>query len=112
MDMGWRYLTAEDKRSILRGIRDGKAYGGPYHVEIHPADRCNIDCFFCSTAAIRGTDELSTTRLEELMRELQAAGTRSPPLSGGGEPLFHRNIKGVLGVIGASGIPIENITTN
>ncbi|HWS71378.1 MAG TPA: SPASM domain-containing protein [Thermoanaerobaculia bacterium] len=29
-----------------------------------------------------------------------------------GEPLFHRNIKGVLGAIAASGIPIENITTN
>lgn len=110
--LGWNYLTSADKRELARGIRDGVAYGGPYHVELHPADRCNIDCFFCSTAAIRGSDELSTSRLEELMRELQAAGTRSIRLSGGGEPLFHRNIKGVLGAIAASGIPIENVTTN
>jgi MoaA/NifB/PqqE/SkfB family radical SAM enzyme len=110
--LGWKFLTPFDKQQIARGARDGCAYGGPYHVEIHPADRCNIDCFFCSTAAIRGTDELSNTRLEELMRELQAAGTRSIRLSGGGEPLFHRNIKGVLGAIAASGIPIENLTTN
>jgi radical SAM protein with 4Fe4S-binding SPASM domain len=110
--LGWKFLTASDKQLIARGVRDGCAYGGPYHVEIHPADRCNIDCCFCSTAAIRGTDELSTTRLEQLMRELQAAGTRSIRLSGGGEPLFHRNIKGVLGAIATSGIPIENITTN
>jgi len=111
-ELGWRHLTAEDKKNILRGIRDGVAYGGPYHVELHPADRCNIDCFFCSTATLRGTDELPLTRLEQLMAELKDAGTRSIRLSGGGEPLFHRRIKDVLASIGASGIPIENVTTN
>lgn len=110
--LGWRFLTPADKEQLARGIRDGVAYGGPYHAEIHPADRCNIDCFFCSTASIRGTDELSTTRIEELLRELREAGTRSIRLSGGGEPLFHRNIRGVLRAIAASGIPIENLTTN
>src|SRR5256885_16756547 len=64
MELGWKYLTEDDKQRIIEGVRDGVAYGGPYHVEIHPADRCNIDCFFCSTAALRGTDELSLTRLE------------------------------------------------
>ena len=112
MDLGWNYLTHDDKDAILRGIRDGVAYGGPYHVEIHPADRCNIDCFFCSTAALRGTDELPLTRLEELIGELKAAGTRAIRLSGGGEPLFHRKTKDFLRTIAASGIPIENITTN
>ena len=66
-DLGWKHLTPSDKQAILRGIEDGVAYGGPYHVEIHPADRCNIDCFFCSTAALRGTDEVPMTRLEELL---------------------------------------------
>ena len=112
MELGWKYLTPSDKDAILRGIRDGVAYGGPYHVEIHPADRCNIDCFFCSTAALRGTDELPLTRLEELIGELKAAGTRAIRLSGGGEPLFHRKTKDFLRTIAASGIPIENITTN
>jgi MoaA/NifB/PqqE/SkfB family radical SAM enzyme len=112
MELGWKYLTTEDKATILRGVRDGVAYGGPYHVEIHPADRCNIDCFFCSTAALRGTDEVSLTRLEELIGELKQAGTRSIRLSGGGEPLFHRKAKDFLRTIVQSGIPIENLTTN
>jgi len=112
MELGWNYLTPDDKSAILRGIRDGVAYGGPYHVEIHPADRCNIDCFFCSTAALRGTDELPLTRLEELIGELKVAGTRAIRLSGGGEPLFHRKTKDFLRTIAASGIPIENLTTN
>jgi len=111
-ELGWKYLTEDDKNTILRGIRDGVAYGGPYHVEIHPADRCNIDCFFCSTAALRGTDEVPLTRLEEMIAELKACGTRAIRLSGGGEPLFHRKAKDFLRTIAASGIPIENLTTN
>ena len=111
-DMGWQYLTAADKATVLRGIRDGVAYGGPFHAEIYPADRCNIDCFFCSTAAIRGTDELPMQRIEELIDELKRAGTRAIRLSGGGEPLFHRSVKPMLEKMAASGIPLENITTN
>jgi MoaA/NifB/PqqE/SkfB family radical SAM enzyme len=111
-ELGWKYLTADDKTVILRGVRDGVAYGGPYHVEIYPADRCNIDCFFCSTAAIRGTDELPLSRIEELIGEFKASGVRSIRLAGGGEPLFHRKTKDMLRAIAASGIPLENITTN
>jgi MoaA/NifB/PqqE/SkfB family radical SAM enzyme len=110
--LGWKHLTDDDKATIARGVRDGVAYGGPYHAEIYPADRCNIDCFFCSTAAIRGTDELPLSRIEELMAELREAGTRSVRLAGGGEPLFHRKTKDMLRAIAAAKLPIENITTN
>ena len=111
-DLGWTHLVPADKQAILRGIADGTAYGGPYHVEIHPADRCNVDCFFCSTAALRGSDELPMPRFVELLGELREAGTRSLRLSGGGEPLFHRSIKAFLAAIADSGMPIENLTTN
>jgi MoaA/NifB/PqqE/SkfB family radical SAM enzyme len=110
--LGWNHLTDADKASIARGVRDGVAYGGPYHAEIYPADRCNIDCFFCSTAAIRGNDELPLSRIEELMSELRDAGTRSVRLAGGGEPLFHRKTKDMLRAIAAAKLPIENVTTN
>ena len=110
--LGWNHLTDADKASIARGVRDGVAYGGPYHAEIYPADRCNIDCFFCSTAAIRGNDELPLSRIEELMSELREAGTRSVRLAGGGEPLFHRKTKDMLRAIAAAKLPIENVTTN
>src|SRR4029079_8829107 len=111
-NIGWKYLTPEDKSAILRGVADGKAYAGPFHAEIYPADRCNIECFFCSTAAIRGTDELSLQRIEELIDELKRAGTRSIRLAGGGEPLFHRKTKDMLRRISAAQMPIENLTTN
>lgn len=111
-NLGWSYLTREDKKKLLRGVRDGSVHGGPFHVEIHPADRCNIECFFCSTARLRGTDELGLARLESLIGEMKSAGTRAIRLSGGGEPLFHRRAAEVLRGIAASGIPIENLTTN
>jgi MoaA/NifB/PqqE/SkfB family radical SAM enzyme len=111
-DLGWAHLGAKEKAAIVRGIRDGVAYGGPYHVELYPADRCNIECFFCSTAAIRGTDELPLSRFQELLTEFREAGTRSIRFAGGGEPLFHRKFKDLLRAVEASKIPIENITTN
>jgi len=111
-ELGWKYLTRGDKAAILQGIADGVAYGGPYHVELHPADRCNVDCFFCSTASLRGTDELPMPRFQELLGELREVGCRSVRLAGGGEPLFHRRIRDFLRAIQSSGLPIENVTTN
>jgi MoaA/NifB/PqqE/SkfB family radical SAM enzyme len=111
-DLGWKHLDVADRAAILRGIADGKAYGGPYHVELHPADRCNIQCFFCSTAPLRETDQISATRLDELFAELKEAGTRSIRLAGGGEPLFHRGTKAYLRGLSRYGLPVENVTTN
>ena len=111
-DFGWKHLTREDRAVIARGVRDGKAYGGPFHVELHPADRCNIACFFCSTAAIRGKDELDLGRMIEIFDELKALGTRSVRLAGGGEPLFHRKTKDYLAALAERSIPVENVTTN
>ncbi len=110
--LGWDHLTREDKAAILKWIADGVAYGGPYHVEFHPQDRCNVNCFFCSTASLRGKDEIPIPRFEELLGELREMGTRAIRLSGGGEPLFHRKIEDFLRAIRASGLPIENLTTN
>jgi radical SAM protein with 4Fe4S-binding SPASM domain len=110
--LGWNFLTRNDRNAILKGIANGKAVGGPYHVEIHPADRCNIDCFFCSTASIRGTDELPLSKWSELLAEMKSMGVRSLRLSGGGEPLFHRKIGDFLRAVATSGLPIENVTTN
>jgi MoaA/NifB/PqqE/SkfB family radical SAM enzyme len=47
-----------------------------------------------------------------MLGELREMGTRTIRLSGGGEPLFHRSIREFLAAIRASGLPIENVTTN
>lgn len=110
--LGWEYLRREDLATIMRGIRAGAAFGGPYHVEIHPAGRCNVECFFCSTASIRGDDQMPVRSFLGLLDELQDLGTRSVRLSGGGEPLFHQNINLLLEKISDAGLRIDNLTTN
>ena len=110
--LGWQHLTNNDKRALLGSIRSGEPLRGPLHVEIHPADRCNIDCFFCSTATLRGTDEVPLRTWSDFIHELKTSGTRSIRLAGGGEPLFHRQIREVLQVLADEQMPIENITTN
>ncbi|HEV8433261.1 MAG TPA: radical SAM protein [Thermoanaerobaculia bacterium] len=110
--LGWQHLDQSDKSNLLASMRTGAELPGPLHVEIHPADRCNIDCFFCSTATLRGTDEVPLRTWADFIHELKASGTRSVRLAGGGEPLFHRQIKEVLQVLNDERVPIENITTN
>ncbi|HEY2325464.1 MAG TPA: radical SAM protein, partial [Thermoanaerobaculia bacterium] len=110
--LGWQHLSNNDKSNLLASMRSGEALPGPLHVEIHPADRCNIDCFFCSTATLRGTDEVPLRTWSDFIHELKALGTRSVRLAGGGEPLFHRQINEVLRVLKDEQLPIENITTN
>ncbi len=85
----------------------------PRVVEISWQDRCNIDCFFCSTSEIRaGNFELSGARLEALFDEMRAMGVRGVRLMGGGEPLFRKDAAALIAAIGARGLRITDVTTN
>ncbi|MFN7976108.1 MAG: radical SAM/SPASM domain-containing protein [Acidobacteriota bacterium] len=113
--MGWDHLTAEDRRSILRGIEAGEAPGGPLHAEIHPTDRCQAACTFCSTDDWRedaGLQHMDIEVFHRVVAELAALGTKSVRVAGGGEPLHHPRIAEMLGHLHESGIAVENLTTN
>ena len=111
-ELGWQFLGPVHKRVILRGIRDGVAYGGPFHLELHPTDRCNLNCFFCSTRLLRSGCELDLSAIRRLVEDMRRAGTLSVCLSGGGEPLAHSRIADILDLLLRSGIRISNLTTN
>lgn len=110
--LGWHHLTNIDKQQILAGLEYGSARGGPYHVELHPTNRCNINCFFCATRKIRQFDELPLETLARLIQEMKRLGTRSVGLNGGGEPLYHRKAPQLLSMLQRAGLPIANLTTN
>jgi MoaA/NifB/PqqE/SkfB family radical SAM enzyme len=85
----WEHLTSSEKSSILDAIARGAEPPPPRVVELSWQDRCNIDCFFCSTSDLRaGNFELSADTLESLFREMRTMGVRGVRLMGGGEPLF------------------------
>ncbi len=113
MAYSWERVTAEEKSAILRSISEGGAAPPPRVVEISWQDRCNIDCFFCSTAEIRsGNFELSSGRLERLFEEMRDLGVRGVRLMGGGEPLFRRDATALIAALGERGLRITDVTTN
>lgn len=111
-DLGWDRLTAADRRRILAGIADGTAHGGPFHVEVHPTDRCNLGCFFCSTSWRREHREMPLERFRRLLGEMRELGTRSICLSGGGDPLAHREARAVVASVAEAQLPLSNLVTN
>ncbi|MEP6994182.1 MAG: radical SAM protein [Acidobacteriota bacterium] len=112
MAYSWERTTADEKAAILDAIAGAPA-PPPRVVEISWQDRCNIDCFFCSTSEIRaGNFELSTERLESLFGQMKALGVRGVRLMGGGEPLFRKDAEALIRRMGELGLRISDVTTN
>jgi MoaA/NifB/PqqE/SkfB family radical SAM enzyme len=78
----------------------------PVHIEVDPTAFCNHDCVRCSyTQEIDGPRKetiyqqghvLNDARFIELLDEFTEIGMRAITFSGGGEPLTHPNINGML----------------
>ena len=113
MAYSWERLDEAEKAAILESIGSGGPAPPPRVVEISWQDRCNIDCFFCSTADLRaGNRELSRERLERLFDEMQALGVRGVRLMGGGEPLFRKDSAELIASLGRRGLGVNDVTTN
>jgi MoaA/NifB/PqqE/SkfB family radical SAM enzyme len=109
----WERVAESEKAAILRSITLGEPPPPPRVVELSWQDRCNIDCFFCSTAELRaGNRELSRDRLETLFDEMQTMGVQGVRLMGGGEPLFRRDGAELIASLGRRGLRITDVTTN
>jgi MoaA/NifB/PqqE/SkfB family radical SAM enzyme len=109
---GWALVSAERKRELIAAICDDTPPSGPLHVELDLTDRCNVACYFCNQQDVRTRQQLPLGRVVELLDELVAGGLRSVRLSGGGDPLFHKEILQVLEALTARGVVIDNLTTN
>jgi len=109
----WERLDAGEKAAILDGISSGAGPPPPRVVEISWQNRCNIDCFFCSTSDLRaGNSELSAARLESLFDEMRALGVKGVRLMGGGEPLFRADAVELIESLGRRGLRVNDVTTN
>lgn len=109
---GWALVDEERKRDLIAAICGDEAPRGPLHVELDLTDRCNVACYFCNQQDVRTRQQLPLSRVAELLDELVAGGLRSVRLSGGGDPLFHKEILQVLDELTARGVVIDNLTTN
>lgn len=113
MAYAWEHLTSSEKASILKAIAGGAEPPPPRVVELSWQDRCNIDCFFCSTSELRaGNFELSADTLESLFQQMRTMGVRGVRLMGGGEPLFRRDAEAMIRKLGEHGLRVADVTTN
>lgn len=113
MSYSWERLTGAEKDGILEAIGAGAPVPSPRVVEFNWQDRCNIDCFFCSTAGIRaGGNQLSGDRLRTLFAEMRDLGVKAVRLTGGGEPLFRKDAVELIEGLGRNGIRVADLTTN
>jgi MoaA/NifB/PqqE/SkfB family radical SAM enzyme len=109
---GWAEVSRERKREIVEAIANGHATRGPVHAELDITDRCNVACYFCNQQDLRTKEQLSLDCVKRLIDELADGGLKSVRLSGGGDPLFHREILDVFDHLQDRSVVIDNLTTN
>ena len=109
---GWAHIDAARKRELIDAIVSGQATRGPLHAELDLTDRCNVDCYFCNQMDVRTKQQVPLPHAVRIIDELAAGGLRSVRLSGGGDPLFHREILQVLDHLAAKNVIVDNLTTN
>jgi MoaA/NifB/PqqE/SkfB family radical SAM enzyme len=105
-------VSRERKREIIDAIVANAPTKGPVHAELDLTDRCNVACYFCNQQDLRTKEQIPIQKTTELIDEMAENGLRSVRLSGGGDPLFHREINDVLTHLASRGIVVDNVTTN
>lgn len=109
---GWAHIDDARKKELIEAIASGRPTAGPVHAELDLTDRCNVACYFCNQQDLRTKEQLSVERIQSLLAEMVPNGLRSVRLSGGGDPLFHREILPVLDLLESHGVIVDNVTTN
>jgi MoaA/NifB/PqqE/SkfB family radical SAM enzyme len=109
---GWAEVDRERKRELIRAIAWGRPTRGPLHIELDLTDRCNVACYFCNQQDVRTKEQISYEHLAALIDELASTGLKSVRLSGGGDPLAHRDTGRVMDHLEARGVVVDNLTTN
>lgn len=109
---GWAEVSRERKREIIEAIAANCATQGPVHAELDLTDRCNVACYFCNQQDLRTKESIPRQKLIDLIDELAGNGLKSVRLSGGGDPLFHRDVLHVMDHLATRDLVIDNLTTN
>ena len=100
---------------MAAGILKGEPQAGPWHLEIHPTNKCNVKCFFCITQrhpTCAADAALPWDKLKILLENRAGGNLRMVRLSGGGEPLLYPEMRPLLETMQRTGIRLYELTTN
>lgn len=102
---------------VLHRLRN-KEHIFPLQVHLVPTNRCNQNCGFCayrmhgysSSQNFECRDQMETDKLLELIADLADGGCRAIQYTGGGEPLFHKDIDKALDLTFKRGLDVGMVT--
>lgn len=83
----------------------------PYHIQLYPTNKCNLDCSFCSCANKDIDHSLPFAKIKEALVQAKNCGAKAVTITGGGEPLLHPEINKIIRFITDSDMKV-GITTN
>lgn len=94
---------------LVESLQQGRLI--PFHVQISLTNICNLSCSWCSCADRNRKDELDFGRIKRFFGTVRKLGARAVTITGGGEPLLHRDINKILQFVGEEcGIKIGLVT--
>ncbi|MBU3913392.1 MAG: radical SAM protein [Nanoarchaeota archaeon] len=101
------------RRRLETFIDNGDCY--PLHVVLHLTDFCNHQCNFCSNpynthGSERQLHTLDAQDVIKYIKEFKELGVNNLVISGGGEPLLHKDIERVLEEVIYSRVPASLYT--
>ncbi len=78
----------------------------PIHPQLYITNKCNLDCEFCSCSDRQKGLEMKFGDVREVVDVLADRGTRAITISGGGEPLLHKQINEIIDYTDTKGIEV------
>lgn len=74
----------------------------PIHLQLSPTNRCCCKCPWCSCSGVDRQQEIPIKEIIEILDLYKAYGTMAVTITGGGEPLMHRNFHKILDACSAN----------
>jgi len=109
-DLSFTSASVFPAKLLKRNILDNGGRIMPVHLQISPTNKCTLSCSFCSCSARDKKLQLSLEDIKQIMDSAALAGTKAVTITGGGEPLCHKNIKEIITHIASLGIKIGLVT--
>ena len=85
------FTNGDIMKSILK-----RGYIPPAHVQLNPTNNCNQNCPFCSCSERDKKLELSYDEVNYAMTKFKEKGCVGVTVTGGGEPLMHKDIHRII----------------
>ncbi len=90
----------------------------PIYIRIKPTNACNHNCNYCHYGSgqylnLKGAENrnrIEWEKLKEIITDAGDIGTKAITFSGGGEPLFYKNITQAINLVKTRGIDLSIIT--